>query len=154
MEDAGGGRPKRARTDETPPSSSPASADEVDDDVLKMSEVLDAAEVWEPVRKAYMSDLSNHMLVLKSTSGDFSKRQQFIQRLGESVLVHLYNKPEDWDIARRSLVATQPLYEIRIREHLSGPFKDAGTFTLEVQRACSDTARILSARLVTEVGDI
>jgi len=51
-------------------------------------------------------------------------------------------------------VATQPLYEIRIREHLSGPFKDAGTFTLEVQRACSDTARILSARLVTEVGDI
>jgi hypothetical protein len=88
------------------------------DDILKISHIMACAGVWEPVRLAYRSDLSNQMLSLKcaDTAGDFSERRQEVVRSNIPVTVHLYRKSIDGPLARKALENTRELYQKRIRE--------------------------------------
>jgi prophage antirepressor-like protein len=135
---------KRPRSDDV--------AEEEDEDILTVSEVMTAAQVWGPVKKSFMSDLSNRMLQLKcvETSGDFSERRE--QDLAfVTVLVHKYKKPEDVPIARQALADTRMLYEKRIRELLEEAFIKAGNCDGTIARACSDAARLMAVQLSTDI---
>jgi hypothetical protein len=122
-------------------------ADDSDENILKVSEVMYAAAVWEPVWKPYMSDLSNRMLQLKchDTDGSFSERRRSIP-FG---LVHKYKKPDDWPMASQAVHETKSLYEKRIRELLEDAFVRAGTYDDTLAFACSEAARRLATQLRT-----
>jgi len=143
-DDASRKRPRQEEQEEVP--------------VLTVSEVMQEAGVWEPVWKAYRSDLSNRMLQIKCqrTQGAFSDRRMQEVAGGVEVQVHRYLKPEDWATARRALEETKDLYEKRARELLESAFVLAGVYD-DVPRSthagiCAVTARALTERLVLEVG--
>jgi hypothetical protein len=104
----------------------PEESDEsdVDDDVLKISEVMRAAGVWKAVWSSFRSDLANQMLSLKcaSTGGSFSERRPEMVRRNIPVLVHKYKKSADWPLAWQALRNTRNLYEKRVREFLDDMF--------------------------------
>jgi hypothetical protein len=126
---------------------------EVDDckTILTVSEVMTKAEVWDPVRKPYMSDLSNRMLQIKcqNTDGSFSERISSFP-FG---LVHKYKKPEDLSVAHEALCSTKSLYEKRIRELLEDAFVRAGIFDDALAFACSEAARRLATQLLVDFDD-
>jgi len=128
--------------------------EEEEDDILRVSEVMRAAEVWEPVWKTFMSDLSNRMLQIKceDTNGNFSERRPQKVHHGISVEVHKYKKPDDWSIARRALRETKDLYEKRIREFLERAFLLGGVFDdvpLHTYAGiCAATARRIADQLI------
>ena len=123
--------------------------DDVDSQVLKVSEVLRQGQVWGPVWKAFMSDVSNAMLQPKCAemNGAFTEKRPQVINESLAVEVHLYRKPQDWNIARRALTSTQPLYEKRIREFIT-----AGAYDVAIHRACDHTASYLAFRLIVDVG--
>lgn len=150
---------RRLDTLAAPPSSKRARRHhdpEEEDIILKVSEVMNAAGVWDPVWRAYRSDLSNRMLQVKceTTNGGFDERR-FQEVAGGSleVLVHKYKKPEDWPIARRALGETKALYEKRIREMLEEAFIMAGNYDATLSGACSEAASRIAARLNVQVGE-
>lgn len=137
---------KRARTTDPNPEDS-------EEDILKVSEVMQEADAWEPVWKAYMSDLSNRMVQLKceETHGTFSERRPQEVHPGIEVDVHKYKKPEDWPLARRALIDTKCLYEKRIRELLEDVFVKVGLFDAHLSRYCTEAGRLLAAQLKTDI---
>jgi hypothetical protein len=139
--------PKKARTEEQ--GGGEQEEEDNDDDILKVSEVVRTAEVWEPVWKPYMSDLSNRMLQVKchDTDGSFSERRQSIP-FG---LVHKYKKPEDWTVASQALQETKSLYEKRIRELLEDAFVRADIYDRTLAAACTEAARRLATQLRMDV---
>ena len=124
------------------------------DDILKVSEVMRQARVWEPVWKTYMPDLSNRMLQIKSeeTDGAFSERR-LQQVAGGSLVVsvHKYKNPDDWPVACRALVDTKSLYEKRLRELLEDAFLRAELYSDTLSRTCSEAARRIAAQLNTDI---
>jgi prophage antirepressor-like protein len=127
-----------------------------EDDVLRVSEVMARAGVWDPVWKAYRSDLSNRMLQLKceETHGAFAERRP--QEVSGSVMVdvHSYKRSQDWPLARRALRETKDLYEKRIRELLESAFSAAGIYDNLPARThagvSGDAARKIAERLFIE----
>jgi len=122
-----------------------------------VSEVMAAAGVWEPVWKAYRSDLSNRMLQLKceETNGTFAERRpQEVSSI--TVEVHSYKRSQDWPLARRALRETKDLYEKRIRELLESAFSAAGIYNDLPARThagvSGGAARKIAERLIVEVG--
>ncbi len=153
--------PERKRRRETPPQEQPEpdllpSEDAQEDAVLlKVSEVMREAGVWEPVWKVYQSDLSNRMLQIKCevTDGTFSERRpQLVAGGAVEVQVHKYTKPYDWPVACRALADTKSLYEKRLRELLEEAFVKAELYDGTLGRACAEAASKMAAQLCVQVG--
>jgi len=121
------GEKKRKRSSEESEDSEGEDGIDVDDDVLKISHVMQEAGVWKGVWSSFRSDLSNQMLVLKcaDTNADFSARRLEVVR-GNQVHVHAYKKSEDWPLAWKALQNSRDLYEKRIREFLEEMYTIAG----------------------------
>ena len=98
-----------------------------DDDVLKIYEIMEKAEVWKGIWNTYRTDLSNEMHILKcaETGGQFSDRRPEVVR-GHIVDVHKYLKSKDWPLAAQAVERTRAIYEKRIREFLEEMFVVAG----------------------------
>jgi hypothetical protein len=129
-----------------------------DADILSVSEVMKAADVWSLVWKSYMVDLSNRMHQIKCefTGSSFSNRRN--QKVGPGIVVavHKYKKPDDWVVARRALEETRDLYEKRIRELLEEIFVradifDAAPMHTTYDRICKETARGIASKLRVNV---
>jgi len=122
--------------------------------LLRVSEVMREAFVWEPVWKVYLSDLSNRMLQIKceATDGAFSDRRPQLVAGALEVQVHKYTKPDDWPVACRALEDTKHLYEKRIREFLEEAFFGADLYDETLSRACAEAASRIAAKLRTQVG--
>jgi hypothetical protein len=122
--------------------------EEVSDDVLKVSQVMRAAGVWEPVWKTYQPDLANRMLQIKceATDGTFAARR-LQQVAGTEVSVHAYRNPDDWPIAWRALGDTRSVYEKRLRELLEDAFVKADLYDQTIGRACAEAASRIAAQL-------
>jgi hypothetical protein len=164
-------RRKRRRIDEDEDFSIITSGEEPHDDdddvnecsddanILSVSEVMKAADVWSSVWKSYMVDLSNrmHQIKCKLTRSSFSDRRP--QKVGPGIVVavHKYKKPDDWAVAKRALKETKDLYEKRVRELLEEAFVRAGVFDdvppLTYAGICAETARGISARLNVDVAN-
>jgi hypothetical protein len=149
-------RGKRRKT--LPPPEQPdldLPSDAQEDVVLRVSDVMREAGVWDPVWKVYQSDLSNRMLQIKCkvTDGAFSdRRPQLVAGGALEVQVHKYRKPDDWPVACRALEDTKNLYEKRLRELLEDAFVRAGLYDDTLGRACTEAAKRLAVQLRTQVG--
>jgi hypothetical protein len=98
----------------------------IEDDVLRVSEVMKMAKVWKGVWRAFRSDLGNCMSKVKcqETKGAFHHRRLQMIPGGKLVRVHHYKKnSQDWAVAWRSMRETKDLYEKRVREELESLFK-------------------------------
>jgi prophage antirepressor-like protein len=113
-----------------------------EDDILKISEIMHAAGVWQAVWPSYRSDLANQMLSLKcaETGASFSARRPETVRGHLHVLVHKYKKSTDWPLAWTALQNTRDLYEKRVREVLNDLFRMAGRPTDESSLLARDVA--------------
>ena len=102
------------------------SESDAEDDILKISEIMSTAGVWQAVWPGYRSDLANQMLSLKcaETGASFSARRPEIVQGHIHVLVHKYKKT-DWPLAWTALQNTRDLYEKRVREFLEDMFRMA-----------------------------
>jgi hypothetical protein len=116
-----------------------------DDDILKISEIMSTAGVWQAVWPSYRSDLSMQMLALKciQTGARFSERRPEIVQGHIPVLVHKYKKSTDWPLAWTALQNTRDLYEKRVREVLNDLFRMAGRPTDESILLARDIATLL-----------
>jgi hypothetical protein len=102
------------------------SESDAEDDILKISDIMSTAGVWQAVWPGYRSDLANQMLSLKcaETGASFSARRPEIVQGHIHVLVHKYKKT-DWPLAWTALQNTRDLYEKRVREFLEDMFRMA-----------------------------
>lgn len=126
--------------------------------ILKISEILQEARVWKPVRRAIASDLANRMLQLKTetTDGKFSaRRTQHLPSVPMDVEVHLYTKTDDVvPLAEQALRDVQPLYEKRIREFLEAVFSQFDLLSSPVSAACTVAARRLADDLCLDLSGL
>lgn len=106
----------------------PSQESDSDDDILKISEIMSKAGVWQAVWSSYRSDLANQMLSLKctETGASFSARRPEIVQGHIHILVHKYKKSTDWPLAWMALRNSRDVYEKRIREFLDDMFRMAG----------------------------
>lgn len=120
-----------------------------EEDVLKVSEVMQAAGVWRAVWSSYRSDLANQMLSLKciETSGGFSSRRSERVSGNIQVLVHKYKKSTDWPLAWRALQNTRDVYEKRIREFLEDMYRVAGHSEETISQTSAELAGAIAAAL-------
>jgi len=115
-----------------------------DTDILKVSDVMEAAGVWKPVAPIYMPDLAMRMHQLKCEENpEFSARRRRPTATVVAVAAHKYSRATDWPLAERAVRETRDVYQKRVREMLDEALRMATDQGVHV----ADHPEVVSSRV-------